>query len=163
MGSRQNTERNLAETLKYVDLEDLASSGIFRATKGAHGGRGTIFVGPAGADQMKVLREWALTVAKEKHDKDKEFNRHKTRIADSPTKKRDGKVRPASYAEEDAQEDPEPDAMDGVDPKPPEEVAKKGSPPPRLLKPDPNDAKALALEPDDAFNPEDFNRRLRRQ
>lgn len=162
MGSRQNTERNLAETLKYLDMEDVASSHLLRATKGSHGGKGTIFIGPAGSDQMKQLREWALTVAKEKHAKDEEFNRHKERVVDSSPKKRNQKIVQAGHTDAEAKDGAESDTAAAAPTNDLDESAKRDSARPRLLKPVPNDAKALALEPDDAFNPEDFNRRFRR-
>ena len=35
---------------------------------GGHGGKGTIFAGPAGAEQLKLIKTWAKSVANEKRE-----------------------------------------------------------------------------------------------
>ena len=67
-GSRQTTERNLAESLKQLDLQDVAASPLLSVSTGGHGGKGTIFAGPAGAEQLKLIKIWAKTVAEEKRE-----------------------------------------------------------------------------------------------
>jgi hypothetical protein len=67
-GSRQTTERNLAESLKQLDLQDVAASPLLSVSTGGHGGKGTIFAGPAGAEQLKLIKTWAKTVAEEKRE-----------------------------------------------------------------------------------------------
>ena len=67
-GSRQTTERNLAESLKQLDLEDVAASQLLSVSTGGHGGKGTIFAGPAGAEQLKLIKTWAKSVANEKRE-----------------------------------------------------------------------------------------------
>ncbi len=161
-GSRQITERNLAEALRYVDLNDVVNSRLLSATKGSHGGKGTIFVGPAGAEQIRQLRDWVRSVANEKRGDESDFATHSAVTNKDSPKKPFAKVTVASdTAAESIEDGPaadrDPDADDGLMLSVDERAR------PRELKPDSTDAKALANEPEDAFDPDDFNRRFRRR
>jgi hypothetical protein len=64
---RVHAERNLAVTLDYVDLEHPERSPLLVIPRGNHGRAGqTIFSGPAGDEQLGILREWVGRVAAER-------------------------------------------------------------------------------------------------
>jgi len=159
-GSRQNTERNLSETLRYIDLDTVADSRLLRASQGAHGGKGTIFVGPAGADQMKSLRTWALAVAEEKQTEAQKLER-RPRLASKGNSPH--RVTQASATDEGTTISTKRESPKKLDSDDAAVTAMENSPRPRELKVDATDATELAREPVDPFDPEQFNRRFRRQ
>jgi len=64
-GSRRgHSERNLAATLRFVNLDDPLQSPLLTTPRGNHGRRGqAIFRGRGGARQITILREWVKAVA----------------------------------------------------------------------------------------------------
>ena len=152
-GSRQNTERNLAEAMKFIDYQDVGASRLLSMSTSAHGGKGTIFVGPAGTEQLKLLKSWARSVAEEKHASTRELENRPT-IVDkkSAQKSRRGfetsDVKPASFATAKSNE-PEPESdLQSIQP--------------RELPAETDDIEpAEVLKPLDPFDPELFNRRPR--
>jgi len=85
-------ERNLAATLRFIDVDQPEKSRLLTALKGAHGGsHRAIFHGNTGARQSAMLREWTLKTARER-----------TRIAESDILHRpfagtnDANIKPAS-------------------------------------------------------------------
>jgi hypothetical protein len=161
-GSRQNSERNLAETMRYIDQENVTRSRLLAVSQGAHGGKGTIFVGPAGTEQFRLLRAWARTVVEEKQAEARELENLPQVVSRKNKRKR---VTQASATRTESagtgrhERDHDSDDRDSDD-----EVLMHANhlEEPRELKPDPTDAAALALEPVDPFDPDLFNRRLRR-
>lgn len=162
-GTRQGSERNLAEILRYIDTDNVAKSRLLSALQGAHGGKGTIFVGHSGTDQIKTLRTWVRTVAQEKRIEAEEIeqmarfapkSKSKRRVVQASAKSEpldkevDAAISNASFSQE----------VDDV-----ATASDDESPQPKELRPDPTDAKALALEADDPFDPEQFNKRSRRR
>jgi len=63
---RLYTERNLAEVIRYLDLDDPALSPLVAIPKDAHGGISTVFVGASGDSQHRMLRDWVKHVAEER-------------------------------------------------------------------------------------------------
>ena len=163
-GSRQNSERNLAETLRYIDVEDVSQSQLLSLSTGGHGGRGAIFTGPAASDQFKLLRSWALTVAREKQAEASELEQMPKITGKKNGKSTKPRVTQASHADDEldgmASRDDEAELIpaSGKSMSKPSKSTK-----PREIASDPSDAEATpALKPYDPFDPEIFNRRLRR-
>jgi len=179
-GSRQTTEKNLAETMRYIDLDDVADSPLVNAGRNSHGGRGTIFVGPAGAEQMKLLRVWALAVAREKQAEAAELRQAPALAGFNPGKGKNKRITQAVGTSESTDaEVVDIDAMeseterdedrDNIRDDEPGEYGESGTrsgmgrgAEPRELAEGPRGAKATPLKPFDAFDPEIFNRRLQR-
>lgn len=159
-GSRQNTERNLHETLRYIDLETVADSQLLKAAQGSHGGKGTIFVGPAGAEQVKQLKAWALTVAEEKQAENRKLQTRPRLITKNHSKQRVTQVSATAGKTSNPDSD-ELSMTNDVDDAPLEPAADLAKP--RELKVDPTDAMELAREPQDPFDPEVFNQRYRKR
>jgi hypothetical protein len=66
---RVSAERNLAATLRFIDVKRPEKSRLLTALKGAHGGsHRAIFHGNSGARQAAMLREWTLRTARERAD-----------------------------------------------------------------------------------------------
>ena len=63
---RVYAERNLALLLKYIDLDRPSQSRLLLVNQGAHAGQ-TVFNGRAGADQQKLLQDWVLAAANDIH------------------------------------------------------------------------------------------------
>lgn len=72
-GHRLYTERNLAEVLRYVDLEDPSLSPLVAIPQGTHAGTAGVFNGTSGNGQLKMLRAWIKTVAEEKRTEEEEL------------------------------------------------------------------------------------------
>lgn len=72
-GHRLYTERNLAEVLRYVDLEDPSLSPLVAIPQGTHAGTAGVFNGSSGNGQLKMLRAWIKTVAEEKRTEEEEL------------------------------------------------------------------------------------------
>ncbi len=163
-GSRQTSERNLAETLRYIDLDDVGKSQLLSLSTGGHGGRGAIFSGPAASDQFKLIRSWALTVAREKQAEANELEQMPKITGKKNTKTTKPRVTQAALASDELESSTTHEDIEEVIPASGLTMAKPG----RLSKPreiptDPSDAEATpALQPFDPFDPEIFNRRLRR-
>ena len=158
--ARQTSERNLAETLRYIDFDDVAKSRLLEALKGSHGGKGSIFVGQAAQDQIKTIRNWVKTVAEEKRAEAEELENRPTVTSKTRSKKR---VTQAS-----AKSDPKSTAS-RADTSRTESSTKvvlaveqvefaDDSPKAEPKKVNRFDALELANEPEDAFDPEVFNR-----
>lgn len=84
---RRYTERNLAEVLRYVDLQQPSLSPLVTLPQGAHGGTSGVFLGAAGGTQLKMLRTWIKTVADEKRAEEAELT-GRPQIADRPVTER---------------------------------------------------------------------------
>lgn len=157
-GTRQNTERNLYETLRFLDLEMVSDSRLLRVAQGSHGGKGTIFVGPAGAEQMKALKAWAVAVAGEKRAENQKLEK-RPRLVDL----RNPKTRVTQASHTTPQATSEHDIATAVSERDPDrptvtDEARR----PVVKRADPTDAIELAEEPADAFDPEVFNRQFHR-
>lgn len=72
-GHRMYTERNLAEVLRYVDVQEPSLSPLIAIPQGTHGGSAGVFHGAAGSTQIKMLRAWIKTVAQEKKTEEEEL------------------------------------------------------------------------------------------
>lgn len=72
--NRRYTERNLAEVMRYVDLQQPSLSPLMTLPQGAHGGTAGVFSGTNGNAQIKMLRTWIKTVAEEKRAEEAEWN-----------------------------------------------------------------------------------------
>lgn len=70
---RLHTERNLAEIMRYVDLQEPSQSQLLSIPQGTHGGAAGIFNGTTGNTQIKMLRAWIKTVAAEKQAEEAEM------------------------------------------------------------------------------------------
>jgi hypothetical protein len=64
-------ERNLAETLKYINVQSPAGSRLFSGLAPGHGGSSrTVFHGRPGLKQTDSLRKWVYQVARERRGND---------------------------------------------------------------------------------------------
>lgn len=70
---RLYTERNLAEVVRYIDLQEPSLSPLVAIPQGAHGGTAGVFHGTNGNAQIKMLRAWIKTVAAEKRSEEEEL------------------------------------------------------------------------------------------
>lgn len=64
-GHRLFAERNLAATMKFLDLDAPDRSPLLTEPRGTHGGAKTIFSGPRGGEQFETLRKWVRVAASE--------------------------------------------------------------------------------------------------
>jgi hypothetical protein len=171
-GSRQNTERNLAEAMKQIDFQDVAGSHLLSIAMTGHGGKGTIFVGPAGHEQYKLLKTWAKRVAEEQQanaaqlaqrpsingrNQAKNAKRHfateEVKPAGFTSSEIDDESRPVTSSTFPPRELPKDTIDPEVDLRQDESSLRSGgSQPPRNAKAD--------LKPFDPFDPEIFNRQL---
>ncbi len=154
-GSRKNSERNLAETMRYIDLQDVDGSQLLGVFRKGHGGKGTILVGSAGAEQLKQLKAWAQTVAQEKQSVTR--NREDSPFVARNNKSKNSKKAVAhSIDVNDLQLELASGELSDDESLP---LVRKETRP-RELKSEPTDAEAMpALKPYDPFDPELFNRR----
>lgn len=72
--NRRYTERNLAEVMRYVDMQQPSLSPLMTLPQGAHGGTAGVFSGTTGNAQIKMLRTWIKTVTEEKRAEEAEWN-----------------------------------------------------------------------------------------
>lgn len=158
-GSRQNTERNLYETMRYVDLETVTNSRLLQVFQGSHGGKGTIFVGPAGAEQIKQIKAWVVSVVEEKQAEARKLEQRPRLATKVHSKYRVTQASAVVEKTSDSEGRGAPMKNDFEAP-PLEPVVDKAKP--RELKVDPTDAIELARERQDPFDPEVFNQRYRR-
>ena len=163
-GSRQNSERNLAEALRYIDIDDVSQSQLLSLSSGGHGGRGSIFTGPAASDQFKLLRSWALTVAREKQAEASELEQMPKITGKKNGKTTKPRVTQAAHKSDELESSVTQEETSEVIPASGFLTAKPGKlSKPREIAPNSNDDEATpALQPFDPFDPEIFNRRLRR-
>ena len=163
-GSRQNSERNLAEALRYIDIDDVSQSQLLSLSSGGHGGRGSIFTGPAASDQFKLLRSWALTVAREKQAEASELEQMPKITGKKNGKTTKPRVTQAAHKSDELESSVTQEETSEVIPASGFLTAKPGKlSKPREIAPNSNDDEAPpALQPFDPFDPEIFNRRLRR-
>lgn len=156
-GSSQNTQRNLAEVMRYIETDDVARSQLLAVLRGSHGGKGAVFTGKGANEQIKSIRTWVMAVADEKRAEDEELEQRPKLVRKSRTPHR---VVQASATEVRSTSSNAFDRHDPVDAKSftrDEELEE-----PQLLPLDRTDAAALAAEPEDPFDPEEFNQRNRR-
>jgi hypothetical protein len=81
---RLYTERNLAEVLRYVDLQKPSLSPLVALPQGTHGGIAGVFHGTTGNSQLKMLRAWINTVAVEKQAEEEELSPARPSIVAKP-------------------------------------------------------------------------------
>ena len=164
-GSRQNSERNLAEALRFIDFDDVSQSQLLTLSTGGHGGKGAIFTGPAAADQFKLLRSWALTVAREKQAEANELEQLPRITGKKNGKTAKPRVTQAAYTSDERESSTTQEETSEFIPASGSSMAKPSkTSQPRKIAPEPSDADATpALQPYDPFDPEIFNRRIRRQ
>ncbi len=163
-GSRQTSERNLAETMRYIDFDDVSQSQLLSLSKGSHGGRGAIFTGSAASDQFKLLRSWAVTVVREKQAEANELEQMPNITGKKNGKSAKPRVTQASLADDDQESTTSQEDVAELLPASGSTIAKpRKVSKPREISPDPSDTEATpALQPFDPFDPEVFNRRSRR-
>lgn len=70
---RVYTERNLAEVMRYIDVQEPSLSPLVTIPVGAHAGTSGVFQGTTGNTQIKMLRAWVKTVAAEKRAEEAEL------------------------------------------------------------------------------------------
>ena len=158
---RLYTERNLAASLRYIDIQDPALSPLIAVPQGSHGGTTAIFHGPQSAEQLKTLRNFIKRVAKEKQieeqelalrpsvlDKKRPSHGHVDAKSISPTEssRRDTTVTPAAGSTTTAR--PRVTTASAIE---------DGSP---QALPDDDTAVPLDDTSHDAFDPDVFNRRF---
>ena len=181
---RRYTERNLAEVLKYVDLQQPSLSPLMTLPLGAHGGTSGVFHGSTGNAQIKMLRAWIKTVAEEKRAEEAELSARPGIVGKSPRPTAALRVPPAEPVHDDRSKSPltkvaaigdpvDPFASDaevprvrsGVPPTAPAELTsaqKTGKPLANANLPLKGTDRAKTATPaiDDPFDPELFNRRF---
>ena len=160
-GHRMYTERNLAEAMRYIDINDPALSPLIAVPQGSHGGTAAIFHGPQSAEQLKTLRNFIKLVTKEKQIEEQELAQRPSvlgkkksspgdlrapTIAPTESSRRDTAFTPASASTIAAQQ--RVTTANGI----------QDDSPQRL----PDDDTAIPLEEtsNDAFDPDVFNRRF---
>lgn len=158
-GARQTSEQNLSEVLRQIDFEKVSQSKLLSVMRTAHGGKGTVFAGQNARDQMNRLQTWVRTVVNEKQAESIAMEQQPRIASRGKSKKRDQQFRVKNEKTNEAPirqvsatqevENEQPEAGRAVEPK--------------LLRADPKDAAALAREPEDAFDPQQFNERFRRR
>jgi hypothetical protein len=68
--NRHAAERNLAEVLEWIDMNNPRSSRLLTAPRGNHGRRGRpLFVGSRGDEQRSELERWVVAVAADETDR----------------------------------------------------------------------------------------------
>jgi len=160
-GHRMYTERNLAEVLRYIDINDPALSPLIAVPQGSHGGTTAIFHGPQGTEQIRTLRSFLKTVSREKQIEERELAQRPsvlvkkktlpghveaTTTTPSDSLRRDTAVTPAAASTTTAR--PRIATANGIE---------IGSP---QTLPDDDDAIPLDEASNDAFDPNVFNRRF---
>lgn len=85
-GHRMYTERNLAEVLRFVDLDEPTLSPLVTIPQGSHGGIAGVFHGTAGSAQIKMLRNWLKTVAEQKIADEKELESTRSSLVAKTTR-----------------------------------------------------------------------------
>jgi len=136
-GHRRGTEQNLAEVLQYIDIQQPQQSELLDRLRGAHGGATlAVFSGAYGAEQQKLLRDWVLTVAKERREEEE-------RLAERPRlgKRPSPADEPAAMPKSDSNEATQLHAII----------------PATAIEPD--SVKPLTSKPRDPFDPDEFNRK----
>ena len=66
MALDRTPKRILAETLRYLDFDNVADSQLLGVLHGVHGGKGTIFIGSAGRQPGQNVASLARSIAQEK-------------------------------------------------------------------------------------------------
>ena len=157
-GARHTSERNLAEVMRFIDIDNIGQSKLLTVFKGAHGGRGSLLTGQAANEQYKTLRAWVKAVAEEKQAEAAELEEAPSIVKKQRGSKKNRVVQASARVETPREIEPDSEAelisADEAD----ESSDEQDSPRKRSAKPDPNDAAELAREPVDAFDPEEFNR-----
>lgn len=153
--AKSTSERNLAEVMRFIDIDNIGDSPFLRAFNGNHGGGGTVLTGQGSGEQYKMIRAWVKAVAEEKQAEAIEANEAPSIVK----KSRGGKkriVQASAKIEEPRMIEPDSDSEEMT----PDdtESAQEEIPKVRSAKPDPTDAAELASEPIDAFDPDEFNR-----
>ena len=156
-GSSQNTQRNLAEVMKYIETDDVARSELLTVLRGAHGGKGNVFIGKAASEQIKSIRSWVLAVVEEKQAEDAELEQ-RSKLVSRPNRRvvQASATEPRKFAARTFDSH----KQDAAESEP--LVAAEELEEPRKLPLDRTDAAALAAEPEDPFDPDEFNQRYRR-
>lgn len=153
--SRENTQRNLAEVMKQIDLDDVGQSRLLEALRGSHGGGRPIFTGQAASEQIKTIRNWVRQVADEKQIEKEEFENRPSVTRKGRSKSRDAV---ASAKPDDDEPEVKTKPTSKFDPEVEQVQAKSESAFGEPRKIESFDAVELANEPEDAFDPEVFNK-----
>jgi len=150
--------------MRYIDFDDVGKSQLLSLSTGGHGGRGAIFSGPAASDQFKLIRSWALTVAREKQAEANELEQMPKITGKKNAKTTKPRVTQAALASHEMESSTTQEDTNEVIPASGSTMSKLSKlNKPREIASDPSDSEATpALQPFDPFDPEIFNRRLRR-
>ena len=70
---RLYAERNLAEVMRFIDVQEPEQSPLLGVPQGNHGGTAGVFHGAGGSAQIKTLRAWIKVVVEERRVEDEEF------------------------------------------------------------------------------------------
>ena len=131
----------------------MASSPLLSVSTGGHGGKGTIFAGSAGAEQLKLIKTWARSVADEKRQ-------DAMALATRPTLK--GKNTPKGFASRPITADDETVETARFvkgETEEPSLITEEDASRPQELPIEKNQAKELIEQkPRDPFDPDTFNR-----
>lgn len=171
---RLYTERNLAEVLRYVDLQEPAHSPLVTIPQGAHAGTAGVFHGTAGNTQLKMLRTWTKTVAEEKLTQEQELSGRPSILAKSRRPQMatqaaaaippEGETEPPLASEPMTVEaPPKPKLLTETNPAVAPQSRPQTSPPRPFSDPDATrlpEAKPAAKPANDPFDPDIFNRRF---
>lgn len=139
-------ERNLAAVLKHVDLDRPQDSKILRIADGAHAGQ-TMFSGHQGAEQRKLLTDWVMQAVKDLNPK-----------SGNPPP---ANVFAGNSAKASATTEPKPEPRP-IPAEPEKSASSKSVTDPQALLTEAeksNFRKVLESAENDAFDPEEFNRR----
>lgn len=156
-GARNTSERNLAEIMQYIDVDNIGDSKLLRVFHGDHGGRGALLTGQPANEQYKAIRAWVKAVVEEKQAEAAELEQAPSIVKKSRISKK-RVVQASAKIEEPREIEPDADAQEMSADEPDEPIAEDETPKKRIAKPDPTDAAELAREPVDAFDPDEFNR-----
>ena len=160
-GHRLYTERNLAEVLRYVDVKDPALSPLLAVPQGSHGGTTAIFHGPQSAEQLKALRNFIKLVAKEKQIEERELAQRPSVLGKKKPSPREVDAAMTAASEPSHRDSAVTPASASTTTNRSRVVTANGikDDAPQTL-PDDDTAVPLDEDPNDAFDPDVFNRRF---
>ena len=158
--NRHDVERNLANILKFIDVESPRQSPLLIKPKGAHGKGGrSIFVGQRGAQQYRELKDWVLTVASSREEAATIAARK------SSGRRPTGKIQPTSHKADAASEKSVEPAIASTEsnPFPDRPLRRKGKPnSPETDATGDSAAEKADSAAADPFDPAEFNRLIRK-
>lgn len=167
--NRQTAESNLQAVMGQIDLAHPDESPLLKAAGGHHGARGRpIFLGRKGEEQLRELRDWVVAVAAERRgdrfstDSVPAAKERPTAAAPKPRTTRPATAEPVASAPKPA----EPKRVNPAPAGPPERERETVAEKPAAdtaLPGAPELSREPVPEPEDAFDPEIFNRETRRR